>query len=124
LDTHTFIWWSSDDPSLSVPARNAIADKNNEIFLSSVCTWEMAIKIALRKLTLAGPLDVLVRSHAEQYQFKPLVVTYEHTYRVETLPLHHTDPFDRLLIAQAMVENLVIIGRDGNFPLYGVSMLW
>jgi PIN domain nuclease of toxin-antitoxin system len=124
LDTHTFIWWANNDPALTTVARDAIEDGSNEIFLSAVSTWEMAIKIAIGKLTLAGPLEPLVLSQTVQYQFKPLPITYDHTYVVETLPLYHTDPFDRLLIAQAMVENLVIIGCDGKFPPYGVPLLW
>ena len=124
LDTHTFIWAANGDPSLTSVAKSAIEDVNNEIFLSAVSTWEMAIKIAIGKLALAGPLQPLVLSQTAQYQFKPLPITYDHTYVVETLPLHHNDPFDRLLIAQAMVENLVIIGCDAKFAPYGVPLLW
>jgi PIN domain nuclease of toxin-antitoxin system len=120
LDTHAFIWWVDDDPSLSSPARTAIADPANEVFLSVVSTWEMAIKIAIGKLTLAGPLDSLVKTQ----QFKPLPIIYEHTYAVQTLPLHHRDPFDRLLIAQAVVENMELVSGDGQFAPYGVRMLW
>jgi PIN domain nuclease of toxin-antitoxin system len=124
LDTHTFIWWTSNDPALTIVAKNAIEDGSNEIFLSAVSTWEMAIKISLGKLTLAGPLQPLVLSHTAQYLLKPLSITYDHTYIVETLPLHHKDPFDRLLIAQAMVENLVILTCDSEFAKYGVPILW
>ncbi len=124
LDTHAFIWWASNDPSLTLPARTAIADTNNEIFLSAVSTWEMAIKIAIGKLTLAGPLETFVLTQVLQYQFKPLLVTYDHTYRVRTLPQHHGDPFDRLLVAQALVENLVIVTGDGKFALYAAPLLW
>ena len=84
----------------------------------------MAIKIALGKLTLALPLESFVLSQTSQYQFKPLLITYDHTYRVEALPQYHRDPFDRLLIAQALVEDLVILTRDPQFPQYGVRTLW
>ena len=124
LDTHTFIWWANDDPSLTAAARRAIGDPTNEIFLSAVSTWEMAIKIAIGKLTLALPLDSFVLSQISQHQFKSLPVTYEHTYRVQWLPQHHRDPFDRLLIAQALVENLVLLTGDQQFPQYGVETLW
>ena len=124
LDTHAFIWWANNDPSLTATARGVIGDRNNEIFLSAVSTWEMAIKIAIGKLTLAGPLQPFVLSQTAQYQFKPLLVTYDHTYVVETLALHHNDPFDRLLIAQAMVENLVLVTCDAKFAPYGIQTLW
>ena len=124
LDTHTFIWWANDDPSLSAAARNAIGDRTNEIFLSAVSTWEMAIKIAIGKLRLAVPLTSFVLSQSSQYQFRPLHITYDHTYQVEALPQHHRDPFDRLLIAQAMVEGLVLLTGDIKFAPYGVGILW
>ena len=84
----------------------------------------MAIKIAIGKLTLSVSLDSFVFSQIAHYQFKPLFVRYDHTYEVRTMPLHHGDPFDRLLIAQATVENLVILTRDPLFAPYGVSTVW
>ena len=124
LDTHTFIWWANNDPSLTPNVKTVIGDKSNEIFLSAVSSWEMAIKISIGKLTLALPLNSFVLSQASQHQFKPLPITYDHTYQVETLPLHHKDPFDRLLIAQAMVENLILLTCDSEFAPYGVQTLW
>ena len=84
----------------------------------------MAIKIAIGKLSLNVPLASFVLSQISQYQFKPLPITYNHTYQVRELPLLHRDPFDRLLIAQAMVENLVILTSDQSFRLYAVATLW
>jgi len=84
----------------------------------------MAIKIAIGKLTLGLPLNSFVLSQTLQYQFKPLHVTYDHTYQVQFLPHHHKDPFDRLLIAQALVEGLVILTADHEFPQYGVQVVW
>lgn len=124
LDTHAFIWWASDDESLTPVARNAIGDRANEVFLSAASTWEMAIKIAIGKLTLRLPLSDFVLSQISQYQFRQLPITYSHTYKVRELPLLHRDPFDRLLIAQAMVENLVILTADHAFQPYGVTILW
>jgi PIN domain nuclease of toxin-antitoxin system len=124
LDTHAFIWWVNDDPSLTHAAKSVISDSTNEIFFSAVSTWEMAIKIALGKLTLAMPLNSFVQDQILQYQFKPLLVGYEHTYRVQFLPQHHKDPFDRLLIAQALTEDLVILTVDPQFPQYGVQVAW
>ncbi len=124
LDTHTFIWWVNNDPLLSPAVRTVVGDRANDIFLSAVSTWEMAIKIAIGKLSLAQSVGSFVNAQITQYQFKTLMITFDHTYQVETLPLHHSDPFDRLLIAQALVENLVILTRDPNFQQYGVSTLW
>jgi PIN domain nuclease of toxin-antitoxin system len=103
--------------------RAVISDPANEIFLSSVTTWEMAIKIAIGKLTLSLPLNSFVSIQVQQYGFIPLQVAYDHTYQVETLPFHHNDPFDRLLIAQAMIENLVFLTCDGKVGPYGIPTL-
>ena len=84
----------------------------------------MAIKIAIGKLSLAVPLPAFVASQISAYPLKPLPITYEHTYHVENLPMHHNDPFDRLLIAQAMSEGLVLLTSDGKFGPYGVPTLW
>jgi len=100
LDTHTLIWWANADPALSASVRAVISDPANEIFLSAATTWEMAIKIAIHKLTLSLPLDQFVSFQVQQYGFIPLQVAHEHTYSVASLPLHHNDPFDRLLITQ------------------------
>jgi PIN domain nuclease of toxin-antitoxin system len=124
LDTHTFLWWANNDPSLSLAAQIVLADRNNEIFLSAATTWEMAIKAALGKLTLAQPVGSFVSAQIAQYQFQPLTITLDHTYQAENLPLHHKDPFDRLLIIQAMLDNLVILTRDPQFPQYGIPTLW
>jgi PIN domain nuclease of toxin-antitoxin system len=124
LDTHTLIWWSTNDPSLTQLVKDVIADRSNEIFLSSVSAWEMAIKIAIGKLTLTVPLDSFIASQVSQYEFKPLWVTYDHTYKVQALQAHHNDPFDRLLIAQSIVENLVILTCDAKFAPYRVPTVW
>ena len=124
LDTHAFIWWANNDPSLTPLAKAVIGDSSNEIFLSAVSTWEMAIKIAIGKLTLTQPLSLFVSVQVSQYQFKPLPITHDHAYRVQALPLHHNDPFDRLLIAQSMVENLTILTTDAKFAPYGIPTVW
>lgn len=124
LDTHALIWWATADPALSQTARDTIGDPTNAIFLSSVTPWEMAIKIAKGKLTLSVALDLFVSSQVSLYGFLPLTVTYAHAYRVGNLPLHHNDPFDRLLIAQATEENLILLSSDGKFAPYGVPVLW
>jgi len=122
--THAFLWWATDDPSLSPVGKATIGDRDNEIFLSAVSTWELAIKIAKGKMSIAQPLASFVLSQVTVYQFHPLAITHEHTYYVETMPFYHKDPFDRLLIAQAALEGLAILTRDPEFDAYGVPLLW
>ena len=124
LDTHAFIWWANDDPSLSLSAKRVIEDRSNEIFLSAITSWEMAIKSAIGKLLLAQPVSSFIDAQIAQYNFRPLTITHEHAYQVETMTMHHNDPFDRLLIAQALMEDLVILTRDSEFSQYGVKTLW
>jgi PIN domain nuclease of toxin-antitoxin system len=124
LDTHALIWLASDDPSLSVAARGVIIDTSNEVFLSSATAWEMAIKIGLGKLTVPVPLETLISSQVAQHRIKLLRIEFEHAYLVRSLPHFHADPFDRLLIAQAIAENLVLLTRDPEFARYGVPTLW
>lgn len=124
LDTHTLLWWANNDSQLSLAAKNAVGDRGNEVFLSAVSSWELAIKAAVKKLNLSAPVADFVSAQMSLYPFTPLPIIYEHTYRVETMTLHHNDPFDRLLIAQALVENLIIVTCDSKFGPYGVPTLW
>jgi PIN domain nuclease of toxin-antitoxin system len=124
LDTQAFIWWANNDSSLSPTARSVIGNRANDIFLSAVSTWEMAIKVSIQKLSLAQPVSSFVSAQIAQYQFQSLTITLEHTYQLEGLPLYHNDPFDRLLIAQALVENLIILTCDPEFSQYAVQTLW
>lgn len=109
---------------MSPIAANVLANRTNDIYLSAASTWEISIKVSRGKLTLAQPVSSFVVAEIAQNQFEPLVVTLQHTYRVSTLPLHHKDPFDRLLIAQAQEEGLVILTRDPEFAKYQVQTLW
>jgi PIN domain nuclease of toxin-antitoxin system len=124
LDTHTFLWFSSDDPSLSSSARARIEDGRNDKFLSVASIWEMALKIAIGKLDLGAELGDLVTTSAERNGISLLDVRKEHALGVVGLPLHHRDPFDRLLVAQALVEGMVILGRDPAFDAYPVRRVW
>lgn len=119
LDTHTLLWWIDDPNLLSGPARAAIADPSNDIVVSAVTCWEIAIKRGLGKLT--APVDLVALSR--QCGFRELPITIEHALVTESLPLHHRDPFDRLLIAQAIVETATVITRDPNFVTYGVPTI-
>lgn len=120
LDTHVFLWAVDDDPRLSPAARTAIIDGNNLVFVSAVTAWEIAIKKATGKLTLpqGNYLDEL-RVH----RFTPLDITTEHALAVEHLPHYHKDPFDRLLIAQAQLEKLVLVTSDARVKQYAVQMI-
>ena len=124
LDTHTFLWFIADNPKLSSTACALIADANNRIYLSVASLWEMAIKISLGKLRLAQPFGVLLPQQLNLNHIDLLNITVEHAAVVATLPFHHRDPFDRLLIAQATAEAMPIVGSDAAFDAYPSTRLW
>jgi len=122
IDTHILIWFLEGNKLLSKLRRQIIADEQNDIFISIASLWEMAIKISVGKLTLAKSLaDVIKQIAVEDIEVLPILT--EHTLRVSTLPFHHRDPFDRIIIVQAQVENLPIMTEDTNFGSYGVKLL-
>jgi PIN domain nuclease of toxin-antitoxin system len=120
VDTHAVLWWLADDPALSSPAREALADPANEPLVSAVIIWEIAIKRSLGKLT--APDDLPDRIAEQGFSWLP--ITAAHAWQVRDLPAHHSDPFDRLLIAQAITERLPIITIDRRFDDYGVEVRW
>jgi PIN domain nuclease of toxin-antitoxin system len=120
VDTYALLWWLTDDAALSPAARDAIADPANEPFVSSASMWEIAIKRSLGKLT--APDDLPDRIAAEGFTWLP--ISADHAWQVRELPLHHRDPFDRLLVAQAVTERLAIITSDPRFGQYGVQVHW
>jgi len=124
LDTHTFLWFISGDPKLTIAARGLIEDAANDVLLSAASHWEMAIKVSLGKLTLAEPFAVLVPRELTRNRVGTLPIELTHTTLVCSLPFHHRDPFDRLLIAQSLTENVPIVGSDVTFDAYGVKRLW
>jgi len=124
LDTHTFIWWVEDSPRLSSKAKNLIADIRNECYLSLVSSWEMAIKSSLGKLQFTLSVADYIPQHMAENDFKQLPISFRHVSKVENLPLHHRDPFDRLLAVQAMTEKMTIISVDPAFDLYDVERIW
>ena len=119
LDTHVLLWWLDDNPALSTPARNAIADPTNLVMVSAVSIWEIVIKQALNKLTIPADFRQVLSREPLQY----LDVTVDHAYAVGELPLHHRDPFDRMLIAQCTVEGLTLVSRDVAVKQYAISVL-
>lgn len=120
LDSHAFLWWLTEDPKLSAEARQAIADPGSMVHVSAATAWELAIKAALGKLDLDG---ADLAEEIEGNDFVELPMTARHSVAAATLPRHHEDPFDRMLIAQAQIEGLTIITRDPAFRAYGVSVL-
>ncbi len=124
LDTHTLLWWVDDAPDLSGAAKVAIADANNQCYLSLASCWEMAIKSRLGKLRLTKPVERFVTEQLAANGFTLLNIELRHAAKVENLPLHHRDPFDRLLIAQAIAEKLTVVTADRVFSDYGVKVIW
>jgi len=123
LDTHAFLWFVSGDDRLSRKARLAAEQEDAELVLSAASVWEMAIKSNLGRLHFSVPLDrYLAEKLAEGFRLLP--VEWQHAAAVETLPKHHRDPFDRLLIAQAAAERLTVLTADPIFKTYGVKVLW
>ncbi|MEZ4707738.1 MAG: type II toxin-antitoxin system VapC family toxin [Caldilineaceae bacterium] len=120
LDTHAFLWAVSDPQRLSAKARVAIQDGDNMVFVSAATAWEIAIKKAIGKLKI--PLDSYL-DELEVHRFTQLNITAEHALAVEYLPMLHTDPFDRLLIAQAQIEKLVLVTRDARIGEYVIQTI-
>jgi PIN domain nuclease of toxin-antitoxin system len=124
LDTHTFLWFINDDPALSSNARLLIEASENIIFLSAASVWEIAIKVSLGRLEIPSPFADFINEQLRKSGINLLEIKTEHAGKVVTLPFHHRDPFDRLIIAQAISENIPIIGKDLVFESYGIECLW
>ena len=124
LDTHVFLWWISDDRRLSSWVRTIIGDGNNRLFLSAASGWEIAIKAKLGRLKLPKSLETFVAEQLALNAIESLPVQMSHALHVYTLPVHHRDPFDRLLVAQAQLENLPILTADPQISLYPVETVW
>ena len=123
LDTHIFIWLIEGDPNLSQTARQAIEDENNTLHLSIVSLWEITIKTSLGKLELAIPLEQIVINFILPSGIEILPIHLPHLLLLQTLPFHHRDPFDRLLISQAKSETLTLVSEDRMFEQYEVDIL-
>lgn len=124
LDTHALLWWLDGDRSLSRKARTAIADEDNVIFVSAASAWEITTKARLGKLPGADAVAADVVGSVSSQRFSSLDITMRHAQRAGRLPGAHRDPFDRMLIAQAQIEDLTLVSNDGAFDAYGVSRLW
>lgn len=121
LDTHTLLWALVSPAKLPAPTARAIRDPANAVLVSAASAWEIAIKVAIGKLS--ANVDEIVRAGLEA-GFDELAITLAHAVRVRSLPPHHRDPFDRMLVAQAVEEGLTVVTRDAVVARYGVSTLW
>lgn len=124
LDTHTLLWWFDVPEQIGPAAREAIAEAREPILVSSVTAFEIATKHAIGKLAEVGPLLAGFEQKLANERFTPLPVAIGHAVAVAGLPLLHRDPFDRLLIAQALVEDLTLVSNEALFDRYGVRRLW
>ncbi len=124
LDTHTFIWWADEPEKLSVSALHALENEDNRLLLSLVSLWEMQIKIQLGKMNLRLPLQDLITSQEQANGVEILPITQDHIFALDQLPFHHKDPFDRLLIAQCLIEQGCLVSADPKLAVYSATLLW
>lgn len=124
LDSHTFKWWRDEPNKLSPTAFAEISNSKNDIFLSVITVWELQIKIGLNKFSVKGGLENAVKDEQKNNNFQILPINLSHALYLDNLPLHHKDPFDRLLISQAIVEDTTLVSADEEFSKYQVSLLW
>jgi PIN domain nuclease of toxin-antitoxin system len=124
LDTHTFLWWITDDSQISAKALELMGDSQNDLYWSTASTWEVAIKYALGRLPLPDAPTTFLPAELGKNRIESLPIVDTHAYQAGLLPRHHRDPFDRMLVAQAQVETLGLISSDPKIHLYNVSVYW
>ena len=124
IDTHTLLWFVLNDPQLSRAADALITDPTNDVFVSPATYWEIPIKVGKKKLDLFAPYDDFMNRGIQGNDFEILPIETRHTSLLTSMPMHHNDPFDRLLVAQALVEQMPIVSVDAAFDPYGVTRLW
>ena len=124
IDTQCWLWWFSEPDRLTAATIAQISDESNEIWFSVASVWELGIKVGLGKLPLPEPIDRYLASRMKELGARSLEIRADHAIRAGGLPLHHRDPFDRMLIAQAQGEGMTIITADRLFDLYEVEILW
>lgn len=121
FDTHSFIWWADEPRKLAL---TALQDEDNRLYLSDASIWEMQIKVQIGRMKLKMPLPDLIESQQRNNDVEILHITTEHILELDNLPFHHKDPFDRLLIAQSIIENFTVVTLDSEFPAYPAKLLW
>ena len=124
LDTHTFLWWISNDTRLSSRAREIISDGNNELLLSAASGWEIAIKVRLGRLQLPYEPERFIPEQLVINAIQSLPIKMSHALHTYSLPIYHRDPFDRIIIAQAQLEGLPILTSDSQIAKYKVEIIW
>ncbi len=124
MDTHTFLWWITDDAQLSHTVSDIIRDGSNVLFWSAASSWEIAIKYALGRLPLPEPPKIFIPKEIEINRIESLQINHQHAFCAGRLPSFHKDPFDRMLIAQARIESLVLLSCDSVFNQYDVVTKW
>jgi PIN domain nuclease of toxin-antitoxin system len=123
IDTHVLIWWSVDNRRLGRQAKELISDPQNSIWVSAASIWEIAIKTSLRRPDMSGDLQARIPDDLERHGFRDLPIMVRHALAVRSLPLHHRDPFDRMLIAQARCEDLTLLTADPAIMAYDVRAI-
>jgi PIN domain nuclease of toxin-antitoxin system len=124
LDTHALLWWLFDDPRLSSAARSAIAEPRSEVLVSAASAWEITTKHRLGRLPEAGDVPSRLPQYLKRARFAVLNISLEHAMAAGALPGPHKDPFDRMLVAQARIEDLTVTTTDRVFQDYGVAVIW
>lgn len=124
LDTHTFLWWVADSAELSDTVRTLIGDVGNEVMFSVVSAWEIAIKYSIGRLSLSKRPREFVQEQLRKVDFQVLPIRLEHSLEAAELPALHSDPFDRLLVAQCRCDNLTLMSRDTHLARYPIRVLW
>lgn len=124
LDTHAFLWFVLDDPKLSLSARQAIESDSNQVCISPASYWEIAIKISLGKYRLNGSFEAFWDTGMRRNDITVLPIEIRHAATLAAMPFHHKDPFDRLVVAQALAEQLSLVSADLRLDAYGVSRIW
>lgn len=124
LDTNSFLWFIAGSDRLSTTALDIIVDQNNDLFLSIASLWEIAIKVSIGKLELLQSFDKLIPDQLNKNDIDTLHIELNHLSELIQLPFHHRDPFDRLIIAQGMIESMPVISSDPAFKMYPVELIW
>lgn len=124
LDTHAFLWFVNDSPRLSQPARVLLESDETQPFISTASLWEIAIKISLGKLSLTQPYETFISQQLALNGIGLLNIGIEHIVAVANLHFHHRDPFDRLIVIQAKIENMALVSADSIFDIYDIERIW
>jgi PIN domain nuclease of toxin-antitoxin system len=124
LDTQVLIWWANDVSNISDRVQNIIFDLDNELGVSLASIWEIQIKVSFGKLNLPRPLPDIIAAQVKENQIKIMQIELSHIYTLDLLPLHHRDPFDRIIIAQSINEKMSIASIDQSFDAYSINRIW